>query len=59
MARRNFTQTSLATKLGHNQQFLSRRLSGKVEFDLADLGKIADALGVTLADLVDGEKASA
>lgn len=53
MARRNHTQTSLASKLNRSQQFLSRRLSGQVPFDIEDLLSIATALDIELAELLD------
>jgi transcriptional regulator with XRE-family HTH domain len=53
MARRDVTQASLAGKLGVSQQFISRRLSGKVPLSVDELGDIAAAIGVPLVDLVD------
>jgi transcriptional regulator with XRE-family HTH domain len=52
MARRNITQASLARKLGRRQQFISRRLSGRVVLTVDELGNFADALDVPLVDLV-------
>lgn len=58
MARRNYSQTSLAKKLGRTQQALSRRLCGQTAFSVTELDQIAEALGCSLNDLI-GERASA
>lgn len=52
MARRCYTQTSLARELNRSQQFVSRRLSGQVAFDVHDLDAIATILGIPLTDLI-------
>jgi len=52
LARKGITQTDLAAKLAKSQPFVSRRLSGRVPFDVADLAAIASVLDITVADLV-------
>lgn len=52
MGRAGFTQTRLAAHLGYVQQALSRRLSGAIPFDVAELATIATALGVPLEALL-------
>lgn len=59
MARRAYTQSVLAEKLGRSQQFVSRRISGRVPFTIEDLHDIAAVLGVSVLDLLGEEKASA
>lgn len=49
MARQRITQESLADSLGVAQQTISRRLTGEVAFDLAELERIAGILGVPLS----------
>lgn len=46
MARRQFTGRSVAQQLGWSEIALSRRLTGKVAFDVAELMKIASLLDV-------------
>jgi len=58
MARQQYTQTSFAKKLGRTQQALSQRLCGRVPFDVAELNRIAEILGVPLADLLPEQAAS-
>lgn len=58
MARQSCTQERLATSLGTTQQFISRRLSGRVAFTVDDLARIADSLNVPMARLVDNEAAA-
>lgn len=52
MARRQITQTTLATQLGRTQQAISRRLSGQTPFTIEDAAAIADILGVPLVSLL-------
>ena len=52
LARKGITQTDLAAKLCKSQPFVSRRLSGRVPFDVADLAAIASVLDIQIADLV-------
>lgn len=57
LARKGITQSDLAAKLNKSQPFISRRLSGRVAFDVADLASIATVLDVSITSLV-GEVAA-
>lgn len=46
------SQASLAAEMGRAPMWVSDRLSGKTEITLNDLERFADALGVTIADLL-------
>lgn len=52
LIRKKMKQTDLATKLGVNEMWLSRRLRGVQPLDLNDLAAIAEALDVPVADLL-------
>lgn len=52
MARNRITQAQAAEHLGLTQPAISRRMTGAVPFDVAELDKLADLLGVTVASLV-------
>lgn len=52
LIRQKMKQTDLATKLGVNEMWLSRRLRGVQSIDLDDLARIAEALGVYPSDLL-------
>lgn len=52
MARRRCTQEQLAVSLGKTQQFVSRRLNGRVPFTISELDEIAGALEVPLSNLI-------
>lgn len=52
MARQRLTQTELARRLGHRQDWLSRRLTGRVELNLGEIDAIAGVLGVPAARLL-------
>lgn len=58
MARARTSQTSLAKRLNISQQSLSRRITGEIAFDVAEIERIATELGVPVAQLV-GESAVA
>ena len=47
------TQSELAARIGKNQAWLSRYLSGKFDADLATLDKITRAFGQPFSALVD------
>ena len=51
MARRRLTQAELAARVGHDQTWLSKRLSGKIILDVEDVLALADALGIRAVDL--------
>ena len=52
LAALNKKQTWLAGELGVSPFWVSRRMSGAVNFDVEDLDRIAAALGTTLFDLL-------
>lgn len=52
MARRKMRQSQLARQMGSNEQWLSVRLRGVQEIGLNDLGRIADALGMSASQIV-------
>jgi len=49
MARRGISQQALADATGFTQSYLARRLVGRVPFDVADLDRLASALGVPVS----------
>ena len=58
MARRRMTQRELGEAAGHDQTWVSKRLSGKVPMTIEDLLDLADALDVRAIDffrLDDGQ----
>lgn len=55
MARLRVTQTSLGIVLGHNQAYVSARLTGKTELKLSEVEDIAHALGVPVEQLLTAE----
>jgi transcriptional regulator with XRE-family HTH domain len=52
LARRKMSATQLAHITGIKQSSLSRRMTGETAFDMDDLERIADALGVAVTDLM-------
>lgn len=54
LARAGITQVRLAELTNRSQSYWSRRLSGELAMDVADLAEIAGRTGVRLADLVEG-----
>lgn len=58
MARQQVTQKALGEKLGWPQQKLSRRVSGAVPFDVAELDAIAVALGISVMKLLPETEAA-
>lgn len=54
VARARASQTTIAHVLGENQQWLSRRMVGQVEFRVSELIAIADYLGIHPAVLLGG-----
>ncbi len=52
MARKRVSQAALAKQVGCSQQRISRRLSGKHPITVDDLEKFAEALGITVADVL-------
>jgi len=51
MGRHRITQTQLAKNLGTSQMAVSRRLSGEVPFDVDELARVAEILGVPVTVL--------
>ena len=52
LARRRMSASELGRRIGVTQPYISRRLTGEIAFDLDDLQRIADAMEVTIADLL-------
>ena len=52
LARRRVSAAELARQTGMKQSTLARRMTGEIAFDLDDLEKIADVLGVSVTDLL-------
>lgn len=52
IARRRWTQSQAAVRLGLSQQALSDRLTGRSRVSIDELGRIADALRLDPADLL-------
>lgn len=52
MARRKVTQAQLAEQLGCTQPAISRRLSGVISWDVDELTRVAEFLGVPLSSLL-------
>jgi transcriptional regulator with XRE-family HTH domain len=59
MARQRITQNDLIAATGWSQQKISRRLTGTVAFDVAELAVIADYLGKEPAELLPASSARA
>jgi transcriptional regulator with XRE-family HTH domain len=59
LARRRITQTDVAQRLGVSRQNVAQRLNGSVDFRVGELIAVADMLGITIAELLNGVKASA
>ena len=59
-ARQRVTQRDIARKLEVSHTAINRRMMGIVPFDVEELAKIADLLGLSIADLIPADtKASA
>lgn len=58
MARKKLTQTDVAQRLGVAQATVSRRLTGEVAFDVAELDQIAGLLGVAVQQFIPSEAAA-
>ncbi|SKY32030.1 Uncharacterised protein [Mycobacteroides abscessus subsp. bolletii] len=59
LARAGENQSSLAPKVGLSQQALSRRLSARVSFTVAELSRVATQLGVPIGALTASNEAAA
>ena len=53
MGRRNRSGRNVAQELGWTEIYLSRRLTGKVPFDVDDLDALAGLLGVPVTEFFD------
>jgi transcriptional regulator with XRE-family HTH domain len=49
----------VAQRLGVSRQNVAQRLNGSVDFRVGELIAVAEMLGITIAELLDGVKASA
>lgn len=58
MARKRVTQTELAAKISVPTYTLARRLSGEIPITVNELTAIAEALGVSIAELLPAERVS-
>lgn len=52
IARANLTQSAVSAKTGISGATLSRKLSGKVAFDVDEIALIAEALGLVTYELM-------
>jgi transcriptional regulator with XRE-family HTH domain len=52
LARQRKPQRVLADRLGISTTQVSKRLSGEIPFDVAELDKVADELGVSVVQLL-------
>jgi transcriptional regulator with XRE-family HTH domain len=57
MARQDVTQAEVAQKLGVTQQTLSKRFAGLKPFDLLEVERLADILGVPVRQFLNGAAA--
>ena len=58
VARQALTQQQLADRLGEGQWWVSRRLTGDVAWEIADLMRVAEALGVQVTQFIPAAVAS-
>jgi transcriptional regulator with XRE-family HTH domain len=59
MTRQSITQESLGARIGWDQRRVSRRLTGEVALDVAELATIADALGVPVTKFLTASAVTA
>lgn len=59
LARTRRSQADLALVLGLSQAGVSRRMSGATSWDLAELERVAEFLGIELGQLVTADVATA
>jgi transcriptional regulator with XRE-family HTH domain len=52
MARRRVSQKWLGDLLGHSQAYISRRVTGAVPLDIAELERVAEQLGMTVSEII-------
>lgn len=53
------TQAALASALGKSEMYVSRRLADGTSMDIADLERIADALGVPATHFIETARSAA
>ena len=53
LASRRLSQSWLADELGETPHWLSRRMSGKVNFNTQELDRVAKALGIDFLGLLE------
>jgi len=53
LASRKLSQSWLAEEIGETQHWLSRRMSGKVNFNTHDLDRVAKALNTDFLGLIE------
>lgn len=58
LGRQNVSGTGLARMMGVSQALVSRRLTGEVPFDVAELSRIAEILGVPVSTFMPAERAA-
>ncbi|SCL43221.1 Cro/C1-type HTH DNA-binding domain-containing protein [Micromonospora pallida] len=56
LGRRRMSGAKLARAIERSEMYVSRRLRGETAFDLDDLERIAEVLGVTVTDLLPADK---
>ena len=56
MARQGINQSELGELVGRTQNAISRRLTGKVQFSMGEIEEIAQALDVTVDQLIPRAK---
>jgi hypothetical protein len=56
MARQRVSQQTLAGAVGISQAAISRRITGEVPFDVTELARVAEVLGVPAAQFLDAGK---
>jgi len=59
LARQRISGRQAAFALGWKQPYIARRLSGEIPFDVSDLAKIADLLGVPVTAFFETPAAAA
>jgi transcriptional regulator with XRE-family HTH domain len=52
LARRRMSGSQAAERLGWTQPYISRRLTGRIPFDIEDLAQLSGLLGVEIIDFL-------
>lgn len=58
MARQRKSGRAVADALGVSHMYLSRRINGRVPFDVAELAAVAEVLGVPLSQFLPADATS-